>query len=68
MGPINHRSKTMKTPTFLFSTKGYSFWAHDFGDIIEVTLDKDGNDFIGISVDTVREARAAAKEWLAEQD
>lgn len=56
---------------FLFSAKGYSFFAQtcadDDGCFYEVCLDKAGEDYIGVSADTLREARAAAKEWLAEQ-
>jgi hypothetical protein len=56
--------------TYLFHSNGYSFYAIEVDGedhLYEVCLDKNGEDFIGITADSVREARKYAKEWLQEQ-
>jgi hypothetical protein len=58
----------MTQQTHLFRRNGYDFFAHWVEDAgcYEVTIDVEGENFIGITADSIGEAAKYAREWLAE--
>jgi hypothetical protein len=55
--------------TLIHKAKGYEFYAHydPTAGVYEVFLDSEGESYIGVC-DTLAQARAFVREWLAEKE